>query len=139
MSMQDVLSVMIPGQSYSFEDICAELEKNGYRITSTSTVLDNVYKLVKKGYVISISGIYIRTDSVEDFPPTYIGAVREIISVMIPGNVYDTRTIKDLRMTEGFETLPRSVLKAYMDYMVKVEILESVGSEGYRLLEQKEE
>lgn len=138
MSMQDILSVMIPGQSYTFEDICKELERNGYRVTNTDTVKDGLYKLAKKEYIILISGIYIRIDAIEDFPPTYLGTVREILSLMVPEEVYEVGMIKELRADVGYEPLPKEVIKAYMDYMVKVKLLEIVARNGYRLIEQNE-
>lgn len=138
LSMQDILSVMIPGQSYTFEDICKELERSGYRVTNTDTVKDSLYKLAKKEYIILISGIYIRIDAIEDFPPTYLGAVREILSLMVPEEVYEVETIKELREDVGYEPLPKEVIKAYMDYMVKVKLLEIVARNGYRLIEQNE-
>jgi hypothetical protein len=85
MGMQDVLAVMVPGQAYTLEEICKELEANGYRVTKVDTVMDSLYKLQQKKYVYSSAGLYIRTDELGGFFSVKgISIVQEILSVMAP-------------------------------------------------------
>ena len=67
MGMQDILSVMVPGEVYTFEDICNELNKKGYRVSRIDTVTENLYKLQQKEEIISTSGVYIRMTGEKEF------------------------------------------------------------------------
>jgi len=135
MTMQDILSFMVPGEAYTFEDVCYNLEKTGYRVTSNDTVRDNLRKLQQKGEVVAVSGFYIRMVGEDtDYRLEDIGVINEILSVMHPDQTYDLRSIKGLRATAGFISLPRSVLKVYLEIMAGYGLVEEVDNDSYKRL-----
>jgi len=134
MGMQDVLTIMVPGQAYSLEEICEGLEANGYRVTKVDTVMDSLYKLQQKGYVYSSAGLYIRTDELELFSVKGVSIVQEILSIMAPGQSYDARSIKGLRSTEGYAEVPRKVIKLYLELMAHEGLIETDDDEYYKLV-----
>jgi len=130
--MTDILDLMAPGEVYSFEDICEALENRGYRVTSTDTVKDSLYKLSRRGDILIVSSFYIKVvqgrgqDEIED-----IAIVQEILSVTVPGQTYDARAIKGLRSSQGLMPFPRAVLSIYLEMMAGYGMMEKVDDEEY--------
>ncbi len=66
MAMRDVMNVMEPGVTYSVRDVCDALLDSGMRITSESTIANDMRKLFSRGCLKRVSvGLYLRP-STED-------------------------------------------------------------------------